>query len=229
MSDYRQIISRMKSLYSPRNVEGMARYGIVSRNVFGLSSADYEKLRREIGQDHDLAIRLWDSGIYDARILAALVDEPGKVTESQMEKWVKDFDNWAVCDNTCMKLFGRTPFAYGKAREWSSRKEEFVKRAGFSLMATLTVHDKKAPDRVFLRFLPMIKKESRDERRYVMKSVNWALRQIGKHNKNLNKAAIKAAEEIAKMDSRAARWIAADALRELRSEAVRKRLLISGI
>ena len=224
MSDYRQIISRMKSLYSPRNVEGMARYGIVSRNVFGLSSADYEKLRREIGQDHDLAIRLWDSGIYDARILAALVDEPAKVTESQMEKWVKDFDNWAVCDNTCMKLFGRTPFAYKKAVEWASRKEEFVKRAGFSLIATLTVHDKKAPDSAFIKFLPIIERESVDERNYVRKAVNWALRQIGKHNKNLNKAAIKTAEEIQKKDSKAARWIASDALRELRSEAVRKRL-----
>ena len=221
---YVQILQKMKSLHNQKNVEGMARYGIASKNVLGLCMPDIERMKREIGRDHALALKLWDSGIYDARILAALVDEPAKVTESQMEKWVRDFDNWAVCDNTCMKLFDRTPFAYKKALEWSSRPREFEKRAGFSLMATLTVHDKKAVDAQFLKFLPIIKRESVDERNYVRKAVNWALRQIGKHNKNLNKAAIKAAEEIQKKNSKAARWIAADALRELRSEAVKKRL-----
>lgn len=223
----------MKALYNPRNVEGMARYGIVSKNAFGLCMPDIERMKREIGKDHALALRLWDSGIYDARILAALVDEPAKVTEEQMERWAKGFDNWAVCDNACMKLFDRTPFAYRKAMEWSSRKEQFVKRAAFSLMATLTVHDKKAPDKVFLKFLPIIKRESVDERRYVWKAVNWALRQIGKRNPRLNKAAIKAAEEISEMagrlkptdkSRRSMSWIAADALRELKSEAVMKRL-----
>jgi 3-methyladenine DNA glycosylase AlkD len=222
--DYQHILKKMESLSSPRNVEGMARYGIVSKKAFGLCMPDIEKMKREIGKDHTLAQKLWDSGIYDMRILAALVDEPSKVTEAQMEKWVRDFDNWAVCDNTCMKLFDRTPFAYRKAVEWASRKEEFVKRAGFSLMATLAVHDKKASDKQFLKFLPIIKRESRDERRYVWKAVNWVLRQIGKRNKGLNKAAIKAAEDILKLHSKAAQWVAKDALRELNSEAVRKRL-----
>lgn len=222
--EYERIVKQMKSKSNPRNVEGMARYGIASKKVLGLCMPDIECLRKEAGKDHALALRLWDSGIYEARILAAVVDEPGKVTESQMEKWVKDFDNWAVCDNTCMRLFDKTPFAYRKAKEWSSRKEEFVKRAGFALMATLAVHDKKAPDSSFLRFLPIIKRGSRDERNYVRKAVNWALRQIGKRNANLNKAAIRTAEEILKMDSKASKWIANDALRELKSEGVKRRM-----
>jgi 3-methyladenine DNA glycosylase AlkD len=219
-----EIIAKLKSMSNPRNVEGMARFGIFSKKVLGLSMPGIERMRREIGRDHALAIRLWDSGIYDARILAARVDEPGKVTESQMESWAKGFDNWAVCDNACSKLFSRTAFAHKKALEWSSRESEFVKRAGFSLMAALTVHDKKSGDDAFLKFLPAIKRESADERNYVRKAVNWALRQIGKRNLSLNKAAIKVAKDIQKIDSKSARWIAADALRELRSEAVRKRL-----
>ena len=221
---YQEILQKMKSLHNQKNVEGMARYGIASKNVFGLCMPDIERMRKEIGRDHGLALKLWDSGIYDARILAAMVDEPAKVTESQMERWVKDFDNWAVCDNACMKLFDRTAFAYKKALEWSSREREFEKRAGFALMATLAIHDKKSPDAQFLKFLSIIKRESRDERNYVRKAVNWALRQIGKRNLSMNRAAIKTAEEIARIDSKSAKWIAGDALRELKGESIKKRL-----
>jgi 3-methyladenine DNA glycosylase AlkD len=221
---YEQILRKMKSLENPGNVEGMARFGINPKGTLGVSMPELKELGKQIGKDHSIAIKLWDSGIHEARILAALVDEPIKVTESQMERWVSLFDSWDVCDQVCMNLFDKTPFAHNKALEWSSRKGEFEKRAGFALMAVLAVHDKKTRDEDFLRFLPAIKRESRDERNYVRKSVNWALRQIGKRNMSLNREAIKAAQEIGKMDSKAARWIAKDALRELRSPVVRERL-----
>ena len=224
MMSYERILKELQSLANPGNAEGMARYGISSKKVLGLCMPDIERIGKEAGRDHALALRLWDSGIYEARILAALVDEPGRVTEAQMEEWAGDFDSWAVCDNTCMKLFGKTPFAYRKAAEWSSRTSEFEKRAGFALMATLSVHDKKAGDGAFIAFLGMIKRESRDERNYVRKAVNWALRQIGKRSMELNGEAIKAAEAIGRLDSKPARWIAADALRELRSQKVHERL-----
>jgi len=218
------ILERLRSMGNPKNVEGMARFGLVSKKVLGINKPVLDGIARDVGKGHGLALKLWDSGIYEARILAALVDEPEKVTERQMEEWVKDFDNWGVCDNACMNLFDKTPFAYRKALEWSSRNEEFVKRAGFALMASLVVHDKKAKDHDFLKFLPLIKKESYDDRNFVRKSVNWALRQIGKRNPNLNRAAIETSEKILETRSKAARWIASDALRELESPAVKKRL-----
>ncbi len=184
----------------------------------------WQRIAREIGHDHALALELWESGVLEARCVAALIDDPKLVTEEQMERWVRDFDNWAVCDNCCGRLFDKTPFAYRKALEWSCREEEYVKRAAFSLMAVLAVHDKQASDSKFLRLLPVIKRGSTDERNFVKKAVNWALRQIGKRNLSLNKAAIKTAQEIQGIDSRSARWIAADALRELRGEAVQERL-----
>jgi len=180
------------------------------------------RMAREIGRDHGLALKLWRSGIPDARILAALVDEPSRVTERQMERWVRDFDSWDVCDQVCSNLFDRTTFARSKALEWSGREEEFVKRAGFVLMAAMAVHDKKAADSVFRRFLPIIKHESTDDRNYVRKAVNWALRQIGKRNGPLHGEAVKVAREIKEIDSKAARWIASDALRELTNPKVRK-------
>ncbi|MCJ7751614.1 MAG: DNA alkylation repair protein [Armatimonadetes bacterium] len=222
---YPQILQTLKSHYKPENIAGMARFGIVAKKAYGVPAPALRKLARQIGKDHALAQRLWASGIYDARLLAALIDDPTQVTEEQMESWVADFDNWAVCDGVCLHLFDRTPFAYPKAVEWSAREEEFVKRAGFALMAVLAVHDTKAPDAAFVRFLPIIERESDDDRNFVKKAVNWALRQIGKRNLALNGKAIAAAERIHKKDSRPARWIAADALRELRSEAVQKRLL----
>jgi 3-methyladenine DNA glycosylase AlkD len=222
---YDGIIKELKSLRNPMNIEGMARYGLNSPNTLGLCMPDLMRIAKETGKDHELAQRLWESGIYEARILAFMIDEWRLVTEQQMESWANGFDNWGIVDGCCGHLFDKTPFAYKKAVEWSKRKEEFVKRAGFTMMATLTVHDKKAEDEKMLRFLPLIVKGSTDERRYVSKSVNWALRQIGKRNRALNRKAIEAAERIKKLDSKAARWIASDALRELRGEAVQERLL----
>lgn len=219
-----QILKQLKSLSNPEAVAGMARFGINSNNTYGVSIPTLRKMAKEIGRDHLLAVQLWKSRIHEARLLAAFIDNPGEVSEAQMEKWVKDFDSWDVCDQCCSNLFDKTKFAYKKAFEWSKREEEYVKRAGFTLMACLSVHDKKAADEEFIKFLPLIKTESVDERNYVRKAVNWALRQIGKRNNNLNKIVIEAAEEIQSIDSKSARWIASDALRELTSEKVQKRL-----
>ncbi len=221
----KQILSRLESLGNPKNVAGMARYGIIAKKVYGASAPAIRSLAKEIGKNHELALKLWNTEIYDARILAAFIDDPKLVTEEQMESWVKDFDNWAICDGVCIHLFRKTPFAWKKSIAWSKRKEEFVKRAGFTLFATLAVHDKDAGAEKFIKILPIIIRESIDVRNGVKKAVNWALRQIGKRNIELNKHAIKTGEEIKKIDSPEARWIASDALRELKSNAIRKRLL----
>jgi 3-methyladenine DNA glycosylase AlkD len=202
----------------------MARYGIVSKNVLGISVVKLRPIAKEIGKDHILAQQLWKTGILDARFLAVFIEEPGKVTEAQMERWAKDFDNGAICDGCCLHLFDRTSFAWKKAIAWSSRGEEFVRRAAFTLMAVLAVHDNDAHDRKFIRLLPRIKRAAIDERNGVKKAVNWALRQIGKRNLPLNRLAISTAHQIKKMESSSARWIASDALRELASSAVKSRL-----
>jgi 3-methyladenine DNA glycosylase AlkD len=222
--EYKDIIDRLMVLSDPKAVEGMARYGINPENALGVSIPNLRKLAKEAGRDHALAIKLWASGIHEARILASMVDDPKAVTEKQMEAWVADFDSWDVCDQVCMNLFWLTPFAYDKCFEWSARDEEFVKRAGFALMARLAWSDKGASDERIAGFLPVIKKEATDERNYVKKAVNWALRQIGKRNPALNRLAVKTADEIRVIDSRAARWVAADALKELEGEAVQRRL-----
>ena len=209
---------------NPEAVEGMARFGIHEEKAYGVSAPVLRKLAREIGKDHQLAHQLWSSGVLDARALASLIDEPSRVTEAQMERWSNDFNSWAVCDSCCAILFDKTKWAYRKAFEWSRRKGEFVKRGGFVLMAALAVHDKKADDSQFEQFLPVIQREATDERNFVKKAVNWALRQIGKRNISLNRSAIQVAREIQKIDSRSARWIAADALRELTSSKVKERL-----
>ena len=221
---YNDIIQKIKSLSNPEAVKGMARFGINPENTYGVSIPNLREMAKETGKDHALAQQLWVSGIHEARLLASFIDEAGMVTGAQMESWVRDFDSWDVCDQCCSSLFDKTKFAHQKAVEWSEREEEFVKRAGFTLMATLSVHDKKATDEVFASFLPLIKREADDSRNFVKKSVNWALRQIGKRNRNLNQMAVKAAEEIQRIDSKSARWIAADAIRELTSEKVQKRL-----
>lgn len=182
------------------------------------------QMAKEIGKHHLLALELWQSKVHEARILASLVDEPGLVTEGQMEKWVNEFDSWDVCDQFCMNLFAKTPFAYDKVKEWSTRPDVFVKRAAFALIACLAWNDKKADNTALLEFLPIIKRESNDDRNFVKKSVNWALRQIGKRNLALNEVAIATSREIAAMPSKSARWIANDALRELTGEAVQTRL-----
>lgn len=218
------ILKKLKSLSNPRAIEGMAKYGITGERVYGISIPNLRKMAREIGKNHSLSQQLWNSGVHEARILASMIDEPGMVTLKQMDEWVKDFDSWDVCDQVCMNLFDRTKFAYQKAIEWTTNDKEFIKRAGFVLMAVFAVHNKEMSDKEFINFFPIIKRESTDNRNFVKKAVNWTLRQIGKRNINLNKKAIETAKEIQKMDSRSAKWIAQDAIKELTSNAVQKRL-----
>jgi 3-methyladenine DNA glycosylase AlkD len=226
--DVETVLNELQSLANPDNVAGMARFGISSTNTLGISMKSLEPLAKRIKKDHALALQLWDSSIHEARLLACMIDDPKQVTESQMEAWVAEFDSWDVCDQACNKVFDKTPYAYSKAVEWTARDAEFVKRAGFVLMATLAVHDKKAPDQPFIDFLPIIEREAGDERNFVKKAVNWALRQIGKRNLALNALAIQTGEAIRAQDSKAARWIAADALRELTSPAVQTKLAKKG-
>lgn len=220
----KDIVTFLESQYNPKSVEGMSRYGINTEKTMGVSIPVLRQIAKETGRNHALALKLWDSGIHEARILACFIDEPEKVTPGQMDQWAGEFDSWDVCDQCCSNLFDRTEFAYQKAVQWGASGDEFVKRAGFTLMAALAVHDKKAADEQFEQFFLLIKKEAIDERNYVRKAVNWALRQIGKRNRPLNEKAISLAGEMQNLDSRAARWIAADALRELTGEKVQERL-----
>ncbi|MCL5433226.1 MAG: DNA alkylation repair protein [Patescibacteria group bacterium] len=225
------IIEKLKSLANPKNVEGMARFGINSKGTLGVSIPQIRNIAKGIlnnqknsRERHKLALELWESGIHEAKLLAGFIDDPKLVTEKQINEWIKDFDSWDVCDQVVSNLFDKTPFAWKKAFEYSKSKKEFVKRTGFVLMAALSVHDKKAKDEDFLKFFPVIKREATDERNFVKKAVNWALRQIGKRNIRLSKEAIKTAEEIKKIDSKSARWITSNALSELKSPQVQKRL-----
>lgn len=202
----------------------MARFGIVAKNVLGVRKPAMDELARHVGRNHQLALELWRTGVHDARILAGMIDEPECVTSSQMEQWVRNFDNWDVCDGTCCHLFVLAAPAWEKAISWTSRKPEFQKRAGFALLAYLAYRDKKAPDSKFERLMPLLLREAVDERNFVRKAVNWALRNIGKRNLRLNAVAIRTAERMRNMNSRSARWIAADALRELKSDTVQARL-----
>ena len=218
------VLKKLKEKSRPDQLEGMAKYGMVREKRLGVSIPDLRKMAKEIGKDHELSQKLWKTGIQEARIVAAMIDRPEEVTEQQMEEWVKDINSWDVCDQVCMNLFEKIPFARKKIIEWSRREEEFVKRTAFSMIACLAWHDKQAPDEDFIELLPVIKSGAADERNFVKKAVNWSLRNIGKRNPKLNNAAIKTAKDIQQIDSKAARWIASDAIRELESEAVRKRL-----
>ncbi len=211
-----QVLAQLKKHANARNAAGMARFGIIPKNILGISMPVLRKMGKQIGKDHGLALGLWKSGIHEARILAALVDEPEKVTPKQMDIWVKDFDSWDVCDQVCMNLFDKTPFAFQKAKQWATRSREFEKRAGFALMAVLAWHDKEAKDSQFVSFFPLIKKVATDERNFVKKAVNWTIRQIGKRNPVLRKKSISLSEQLLKLNSKAAKWIAADALKELK-------------
>jgi 3-methyladenine DNA glycosylase AlkD len=224
MSDLDSVLKRLKSQARPDQLKGMARFGMTVEKRLGISMPDLRAMAKELGKDHELALELWKTGIAEARIVAALVDDPKKLTEAQMEDWVKDVDSWDVCDQLCMNLFEKVPLAWQKIIDWSERDEEFVKRTAFSLMACLAWHDKKAKNEKFIELLPVIVKNANDDRNFVRKAVNWALRNIGKRNPELNKAAIDAAKEIQKIDTKTARWIAADAIRELESVAVQRRL-----
>ncbi len=224
MATVEEILEKLKGKARPDQVEGMAKYGIAAEGRLGVSVPDMRKIAKESGKDHQLALELWKTGIPEARIVAAMIGEPEKLTEEQMEDWVKDVNSWDVCDQVCMNLFEKPPLAWKKILDWSEREEEFVKRTAFALIACLAWHGKYTEDEKFIELFPVIKRGATDERNYVKKAVSWALRNIGKRNPNLNKAAIKATKDIQRIHSRAARWITADAIRELESEAVQRRL-----
>jgi 3-methyladenine DNA glycosylase AlkD len=219
-----EVIDELKRLGDPAIVEGMKRFGVPSEHALGISAPQLRSLAKRIGQDQDLSLKLWGTGILEARAIAALIGDPGKVTWRQMGKWAKDFDSWAVCDACCGVLFVRTPYALKAAFQWCRSEKEFVKRAGFVMMAVAAVHLKSLDDREFLPMLKEIRRGAVDERNFVRKAVNWALRQIGKRSMRLNKLATSEGERIRAIDSRAARWIASDALRELKSPQVQRRL-----
>jgi 3-methyladenine DNA glycosylase AlkD len=222
--DYEEIITTLQTLANPENVKGMARYGISQHNNLGISIYHLRPLAKQIGINHTLALKLWDSQIHDARLLACFIDDPANVTSEQMDTWVADFDSWDICDQACTSLFDLTPLAYKKVFQWAPNEKEFIRRAAFSLIAGLTVHDKTAKDQDFERFFPLCITYSTDERNYVKKAVNWALRNIGKRNHTLNKKAIQIAKKIKQIDSKSSRWIASDALRELTSQKTQERL-----
>lgn len=210
-----QVLAQLEQLANPENAAGMARFGIRGARVLGVSVKDLRVLARPYKKDHALALALWETGIHEARILATIIADPKQVTAEQMERWVLDFDSWDVCDQCCMNLFDKTPFAWEKAIAWSAREAEFVRRAGFALMATLAVHDRRAADEQFEPFFACIEAQSTDERNFVKKAVNWALRQIGKRNAALRARALVVARDLAESDARAARWIGKDAVKEL--------------
>ena len=224
MASVKDVLDKLQSKAQPEQLKGMAKYGMTVEQRLGVSVPDMRKLAKEIGRDHKLALDLWRTGIAEARIVAAMVGDPAKLTEEQMEDWVKGINSWDVCDQVCMNLFEKNQLAWKKIVDWSEREEEFVKRTAFSLIACLAWHDKKVSDEKFIELLPVIIRGAKDERNFVKKAVNWALRNIGKRNLNLNEAAINAAKEIKRLDSKAARWVAADAIRELESESIQKRL-----
>lgn len=224
MTTSKEILKILHSKANSKNVEGMAKFGMSSLNRLGVSVPEMRKLAKQFGKNHHAAMELWDSGIPEAQIVAALIAEPEKLTEQQMEHWVKDINSWDVCDQVCMNLFDKSPLARKKIHDWSQREEEFVKRTAFSLIACIAWHDKTISDEKLIDLFPVIKDAATDERNFVKKAVNWALRHIGKKNKNLNKAAIKLAKEIKQIDSKSARWIANNAIRELESEKIQQRL-----
>jgi len=224
MTSVEETLKKLEAKARPDQLEGMAQYGMIAERRLGVSVPDMRKMAKELGKDHELAIELWKTGIPEARIMAAMIDEPEKLSETQMEDWVRDINSWDVCDQVCMNLFEKTPLAWKKIFDWSGRKEEFVKRTAFALIACLAWHDKDAEDAKFIKLFPVIERGAADERSIVKKSVSWALRNIGKRNPRLNKAAIKAAKEILRTKSKTAHWIASDAIRELESEAVQRRL-----
>jgi 3-methyladenine DNA glycosylase AlkD len=216
-----QVIANLKQRANAHAVEGMARFGIRPAQALGISIPSLRKMAKEIGRNQALALALWDSGIHEARILASMIAEPQLVSAELMEVWVNDFDAWDVCDQVCGNLFDKTPYAYQKATEWCQHEKEFVRRAGFVMMAELAVHDKQVQDEAFLQFFPLIKRYADDERNFVKKAVNWALRQIGKRNSHLRTLALQCAYEIQDMDSKTAHWVAKDALRELQVKETR--------
>ncbi len=225
MDELNHILEQLHTLADESNLPGMARFGIeTSSGRLGISVPHLRLIAKETGKDHELALALWGTAIPEARILASMIDDPSRVTSSQMNAWVRDFNSWDICDQVCSNLFDKTPFAWKKIREWAADESEFIRRAGYTMIACLAVHDKSAPDESFTAFFPIITAGAIDSRNFVRKAVNWAVRSIGKRNQALNKAAIALSEEILTIDNKTARWIARDALRELTSDKVQARL-----
>ena len=224
MADVEDVLARLRALADPTRLAGMARYGIGTDSAYGVTVTELRAVARELGRDHDLAEALWDSGVHEARILASLVDDAALVDDAQFERWAAGFESWDLCDQVCQNLFRHAHPAWRKAVEWTQRPELFVRRAGFSLMAGLAVADKKADDERFAALLEPLADGADDDRPLVRKGASWALRSIGKRSPRLNAAAIETAQRLHESDARGARWVAADALRELRSEAVQRRL-----
>jgi 3-methyladenine DNA glycosylase AlkD len=223
-----EILAWLKRRGSKANREGMARFGIVSEHAFGVSVADLRAFAKQLGRDHDLALALWETGCYEARMLTAFVDEPARVTSRQMERWVRDFDNWAICDGLCFHLFDRTPHAWVKVKAWAPRQEEFVRRSAFALLAALALHDKTAADELFIHALPLIRSAAGDERNFVKKGVSWALRGIGSRNERLHAEALTVAHQLADSADRTERWVGKDAVRDLSRPLVLRRVAARG-
>jgi len=218
------VLERLRAVARPDQVAGMARYGMAAERRLGVSVPDMRKIARQVGTNHPLALALWETGIAEARIVASMVADPRQLTGEQMEAWVIGLDSWDVCDQLCMNLFEKSPLAWEKIEAWSQREEEYVRRAAYALIACLAWHDKKAADERFIALMPVIRRGATDGRNYVKKAVSWALRNVGKRNRCLHRVAIETAHQIQALDSKAARWVAADALRELESQAVQRRL-----
>jgi 3-methyladenine DNA glycosylase AlkD len=215
-AEVREILAWLERRGTKGNREGLARYGIVAKRVFGVSVGALRDRAKRIGRNHELALALWDTGWHEARMLAACVDDPARVTPAQMDRWARDFDNWAVCDHVCFHLFDRTPHAFGKIAQWAGRREEFVKRAAFALLASVALHDKTAPDAPFVRCLSVVEKAAADDRNFVKKGVSWALRGIGSRNAALNIRAVALARKLVDSRSPAAKWVGRDVLRGIR-------------
>lgn len=218
----RAALAELQKLSTQRDLENLPRFGITAKSALGVSLANVQKLAKTLGRDHELARALWDTGCYEARLLTAFVAEPASLTPAQMERWCKDFDNWAVCDTLCFHLFDRVPHAWNKIRTWSNQEPEFVKRTAFALMASIAGHDKLAGDEVFLDGLSLIEAAANDERNFVKKAVSWALRRIGRRNRALHRAAVALSARLMKSEHASERWIGRDAHEELTSELVER-------
>ena len=222
--DVRTILAQLEALGTKAGRDGMQRYGIVAPKMFGVSVSQIQKLSKPFKRDHDLALALWDTGWYEARMMAGFVDDPAQVTPSQMDRWANDFDNWAVCDHSCFHLFDRTPYAFDRIERWSRKRGEFQKRAAFALLASVALHDKEAPDEQFRRCFPLIEDAATDERNFVKKSLVWALRLMGERSRALNAETLDVARRLAASEDRTARAIGKEVIRELAKPAAAKRL-----
>jgi 3-methyladenine DNA glycosylase AlkD len=222
--ELQDIVGRLELLSTPENIEGMERFGITPEKTYAVRIPELRKIAKESGKNHELALELWELDFRETKILACMIDDPERVSSAQLNEWVLEFDYWEICDQCCMNLFRKTSFAYNKIFEWGENEAEFVKRAAFSLLAVMAVHDKKQPNQQFEQYYPLLISASTDNRNFVKKSVNWALRSIGKKNSSLNKSSIDLAEEILALNTKSSKWIASNALKELKSEKVRKKL-----